>query len=171
MIEKLHDNDIQNIGSVSLKVIHTPGHTPGSLSFILGNKLLFTGDTLFVDGIGRPDLRDKAVEFAENLYNTIQQKILKLPEDILVFPAHFEKDVKAEVILASTLGDIKKKSQFLNLNITKEEFVQKISSKVMAYPPNYREIISINKGERPVQTSLSEIFDLEMGPNRCSIAV
>ena len=170
-IEKLHDNDIQNIGSVSLKVIHTPGHTPGSLSFILGNKLLFTGDTLFVDGIGRPDLRDKAEEFADNLYNTIQQKIMNLPDDILILPAHFEKDVKAEVILASTLGDIKKKSQFLNTNITKEEFIQKISSKVMAYPPNYKEIILINKGERPVQTSLSEIFDLEMGPNRCSIAI
>ena len=171
-IEKLHDNDIQNIGSVSLKVIHTPGHTPGSLSFILGdNKLLFTGDILFVDGIGKPNLRDKAKEFAENLYNTIQQKIMRLPEDILILPAHFEKDVKAEVILASTLGDIKKKSQFLNPNITKEEFIQKISSKVMAYPPNYREIISINKGERPIQTSLSEIFDLEMGPNRCSLAI
>ncbi|HET8858192.1 MAG TPA: rhodanese-like domain-containing protein [Nitrososphaeraceae archaeon] len=170
-IEKLHDNDIQNIGSVSLRVIHTPGHTPGSLSFILGNKLLFTGDTLFVDGIGRPDLRDKAEEFAENLYNTIQQKIMKLSKDILILPAHFEKDVKTEVILASTLGEIKKKSQFLNPNITKEEFIQKISSKVMTYPPNYKEIISINKGERPVQSSLSEIFDLEMGPNRCSIAI
>ena len=54
-IEKLHDNDIQNIGSVSLKVIHTPGHTPGSLSFIIENKLLFAGDTIFVDSIGRPD--------------------------------------------------------------------------------------------------------------------
>jgi glyoxylase-like metal-dependent hydrolase (beta-lactamase superfamily II) len=170
-IEKLHDNDIQNIGSVSLKVIHTPGHTPGSLSFIIEDKLLFTGDTLFVDGLGRPDLRDKAKEFAENLYNTIQQKIMKLPADILILPAHFEKDVKAEVILASTLGEVKKKSQFLNPDITKEKFVQRISSKVMAYPPNYREIISINKGERPVQTSLSEIFDLEMGPNRCSISM
>ncbi|HEY5736845.1 MAG TPA: hypothetical protein VIS28_01100, partial [Nitrososphaeraceae archaeon] len=84
---------------------------------------------------------------------------------------HFEKDVKAEVILTSTLGEVKKKSQFLNPNITKEEFVQRISSKVMVYPPNYREIISINKDERPVQTSLSEVFDLEMGPNRCSISM
>ena len=102
---------------------------------------------------------------------TIQQNILKLPNDILIVPAHFENDVKAEVILTSTLGEVKKKSQFLNPNITKEEFIQKISSKVMAYPPNYKEIILINKGERPVQTSLSEIFDLEMGPNRCSIAI
>ena len=164
-------DDIHNIGSISLKVIHTPGHTPGSLSFIVGNKLLFTGDTLFVDSIGRPDLRDKAEEFAENLYNTIQQKIMKLPNDILILPAHFEKDVKADEILASTLGEVKKKSQFLNPNITKEEFIKRISSKVMAYPPNYREIISINKGESPLQSSLSEIFDLEMGPNSCGISI
>ena len=170
-IEKLHDGDTNNIGAVSLKVIHTPGHTPGSLSFIIENKLLFAGDTIFVDSIGRPDLRDKAEEFAENLYNTIQQKIMKLPDDIVILPAHFEKDVKAEEILASTLGEVKKKSQFLNVNITKEEFVKKISSKIMAYPPNYREIISINKGESPLQLSLSETFDLEMGPNRCSISL
>ncbi len=126
MIEKLHDGDIHNIGSILLKVIHTPGHTHGSLSFILGNKLLFTGDTLFVDNIGRLDLRDKAEEFAENLYNTIQQKIMKLPNDILILPAHFEKDVKADEILASILGEVKKKNQFLNPNITKEEFIKRI---------------------------------------------
>ena len=104
------------------------------------------------------------------MYNTIQQKIIKLPADILILPAHFEKDVKAEVILASTLGDIKKKNHFLNPNITKEEFIKRISSKVMV-TPNYREIISINKGERPLRSSLSEVFDLEMGPNRCGILI
>jgi glyoxylase-like metal-dependent hydrolase (beta-lactamase superfamily II)/rhodanese-related sulfurtransferase len=170
-IEKLYDDNTHKIGSISLKVIHTPGHTPGSLSFIIEHKLLFTGDTLFVDGIGRPDLRDKAEEFAGNLYNTIHEKILQLSEDILVLPAHFEKDVKTDEILVSKLGQVKKKSQFLGTNVSKEEFVKKISSKVMATPPNYREITSINKGERSVGLSLSEIFDLEMGPNRCSIAI
>ncbi|HSF01285.1 MAG TPA: rhodanese-like domain-containing protein [Nitrososphaeraceae archaeon] len=170
-IEKLHQGDIHNIGSISLEIIHTPGHTPGSLSFIIEDKLLFTGDTLFVDNIGRPDLRDKTEEFAENLYNTIQQKIMKLPNDILILSAHFEKDVKADEILASTLEEVKKKNQFLRTNITKEEFIKRISSKVMVTPPNYREIISINKGERPLQSSLSEVFDLEMGPNRCGISI
>ena len=170
-IEKLHDGDIHNIGSISLNVIHTPGHTLGSLSFIIEDKLLFTGDTLFVDNIGRPDLRDKTEEFAEKLYNTIQQKIMKLPNDILILSAHFEKDVKADEILASTLGEIKNKNQFLRTNITKAEFIKRISSKVIITPPNFREIISINKGERPVRSSLSEVFDLEMGPNKCGISI
>ncbi|HET8794053.1 MAG TPA: rhodanese-like domain-containing protein [Nitrososphaeraceae archaeon] len=169
-IEKLSDGNVHKIGSISLKVIHTPGHTPGSLSFDIEDKLFFTGDTLFVDGIGRPDLRDKAEEFAGNLYNTIHEKILQLPDDILVLPAHFEKDVKTDKILASTIGEIKKKSQFLATNISREEFIKKISSKVTKHPPNYKEIISINKDENPVQLLSSEIFELEMGPNRCSIS-
>jgi glyoxylase-like metal-dependent hydrolase (beta-lactamase superfamily II) len=169
-IEKLSDGNVHKIGSISLKVIHTPGHTPGSLSFDIEDKLFFTGDTLFVDGIGRPDLRDKAEEFAGNLYNTIQEKILQLSDDILVLPAHFEKDVKTDEILTSTIGEIKKKSQFLATNISREEFIKKISSKVTKHPPNYKEIISINKDENPVQLLSSEIFELEMGPNRCSIS-
>jgi glyoxylase-like metal-dependent hydrolase (beta-lactamase superfamily II) len=171
LIEKLYDGDIQKIGYIPLKVIHTPGHTLESLSFIIQDKLLFTGDTLFVDGLGRSHLREEAEKFGENLYYTIQQKIMKLPDDILVLPAHFERDIKADEILVSTLGEVKKKSQFLGSNMTKEEFVKRISSKVMTTPPNYREIISINKGERPLQSSLYEVFDLEMGPNRCSISV
>ncbi len=171
LIEKLYDEDIQKIGHIPLKVIHTPGHTLGSLSFIIQDKLLFTGDTVFVDGIGRLDLLDEAENFAENLYCTIQQKIMNLPDNILILPAHFENDVKANEILVSTLGEVKKKSQVLGSNITKEEFVKRISSKVMATPPNYRKIISINKGERPLQLSLSEIFELEMGPNRCSLFI
>lgn len=172
LIEKLYDGDIQKIGHIPLKVLHTPGHTLGSLSFIIQDRLLFTGDTIFVDGIGRPDLRDDAKKFAENLYYTIQQKIMKLPDEILILPAHFERDVKTDEILVTSLGEVrKKKGQFLGSNMIKEEFLKKISPKDMATPPNYREIISINKGEKPLLLSPSEIFDLEMGPNKCSIKI
>ncbi|TVP41788.1 hypothetical protein [Candidatus Nitrosocosmicus arcticus] len=73
----------------------------GSISFLIDDnidnddkntRLLFTGDTLFVNGIGRPDLRDSAKEFAENLYNTIQQKFMELSNDLVILPAHFEND-------------------------------------------------------------------------------
>jgi glyoxylase-like metal-dependent hydrolase (beta-lactamase superfamily II) len=130
-------------------------------------RLLFTGDTLFVNGVGRPDLRDKAKEFAENLYDTLHQKIMILPNNTLILPSHFDKDIKANEILSSTLGEIKERGIFLNEQLTKEQFIQKLSSKVMATPPNYTEIISINKGEKLY--SSSEVFELEMGPNRCSI--
>jgi glyoxylase-like metal-dependent hydrolase (beta-lactamase superfamily II)/rhodanese-related sulfurtransferase len=173
------EGDIILVGNIKLKAIHTPGHTSGSISFLIEGdvsninaydkftKLLFTGDTLFIDGVGRPDLRDKAKEFSENLYDTLYQKIMILPNDTVILPSHFDKDVKANEILSTTLGEIKEEGMFLNQHLTKDQFIQRLSSKVMATPPNYTKIISINKGEKSYP--LSEIFELEMGPNRCSI--
>jgi glyoxylase-like metal-dependent hydrolase (beta-lactamase superfamily II) len=169
----LQEGDIYNVGSkeneIILKVIHTPGHTEGGISFLVGNKLLFTGDTLFVDNIGRPDLRDKAEEFATMLYNTLHNKIFSLSnkEEILVFPAHIDKNVREEEIVTATLADIEKRSKYLNLK--KDEFVKRMTSVIMPTPPQYKEIIDMNKGEKPLLL-ISEIQDLEMGPNRCSIS-
>lgn len=169
----LRENDTYNVGSkeneIILKVIHTPGHTEGGLSFLVGNKLLFTGDTLFVDNIGRPDLRDKAEEFAGMLYNTLHNKIFGLSnkEEILVFPAHIDKNIREEEIVTATLADIEKRSKYLNLK--KDEFVKKMASMIMPTPPQYKEIIDMNKGEKPL-LSISEIQDLEMGPNRCGVS-
>ena len=178
---QIKDGNVIKLGKIDIKAIHTPGHTLGSISLLVedhngdndtrkNKKSLFTGDTIFVNGVGRPDLRDSAKEFAENLYNTIHQKFMKLPDDLIILPAHFENDVKANEILSSTLGEVKNNSAFLDPHITKEDFVHKISSKVMTTPPNHLEIISINKGEKPIPPSVSEIFDLEMGPNRCSVS-
>lgn len=177
---QVKDGDIISVGKINLKAIHTPGHTLGSISFLIEDnvnsvdaydkftRLLFTGDTLFTNGVGRPDLRDKAKEFAENLYDTLHQKIMILPSDTVILPSHFDKDVKTNEILCSTLGEIEQKGIFLNQQLTREQFIQNLSAKVMATPPNYLEIISINKGEKAYPSS-SDIFELEMGPNRCSI--
>ena len=179
----IRDGDVMEIGKVKIKSIHTPGHTLGSMSLLVDNnisnnsdssaksiKILFTGDTIFVNGVGRPDLRDKAQEFASLLYDTIHNKILKLSGDIIVLPAHFETDIKSNEVLHTTLKEIKNNTMFLNPQISKEEFVKKISSKVMETPPNHTEIIAINKGEKSMPSSVSQVFDLEMGPNRCSIS-
>ena len=162
----LQEGDIYNVGSkekeITLKVIHTPGHTEGGLSFLVGNKLLFTGDTLFVDNIGRPDLRDKAEEFSEMLYNTLHNKIFSLSnkEQILVFPAHIDKNIREEEIVTAALADIEKESKYLNLN--KDEFVKKITSMVMPTPPQYKEIIDMNKDEKPL-LPISDIQDARNG--------
>ncbi|WP_458745342.1 rhodanese-like domain-containing protein [Candidatus Nitrosocosmicus sp. T] len=178
---QIKDGDIISVGKIKLKAIHTPGHTLGSISFsIEGNVnsvdaydkftgLLFTGDTLFVNGVGRPDLRDKSIEFSENLYDTLQQKIMILPSYTVILPSHFDKDVKTNELLSSTLGELKEKGIFLNQQLTREQFIQNLSAKVMATPPNYLKILSINKGEK-LHPSSSEIFELEIGPNRCSIS-
>lgn len=155
--------------SLGIQIIHTPGHTAGGLSFLISNKLLFTGDTLFVDSIGRPDLRDKSEEFASMLYDTLHDKIFRINDksNIMVFPAHSDKMIDSKDIFTADLEDIQNKVRYLNLK--KDEFIKKISSITNKTPSQYKEIIQFNKGEKEIP-NLDEIKDLEMGPNRCSIS-
>ena len=187
-IKYLRDRDVVEVGeNVKLKVIHTPGHTKGSLSFFIesstlnqdrdetnGNIIpyyyyLFTGDTLFIDGIGRPDLRDEARDFAVLLYETYHQKIDKFPPHTLILPAHFNAasvPLKHGIPIYETLESLKKKIRLLSMN--KEEFVSLVTETVPPKPLNYKIIISINKKMLPYDEV--QIPDLEAGPNSCSIS-
>ena len=184
-VRYVKDGDKLNVDDkVTLRAIHTPGHTNGSMSFIIeytpndnnniNNKdhvhsYLFTGDTLFVDGVGRPDLRDEAKKFAELLYDTYHKKILQLPDNTVVLPAHFNGTsiaLKHTVPILETLGTIKKRVKLLSMN--KEEFIDYIADTVQPRPGNYKTIISINKKMLPYDEI--EMADLEAGPNSCAIS-
>ncbi len=178
------DGDKLNVGDkVTLRAIHTPGHTNGSMSFIIEytptdnnninnnpvHSYLFTGDTLFVDGVGRPDLRDEAKKFADLLYDTYHKKILQLPDNTVVLPAHFNGTsiaLKHTVPILETLGTIKKRVKLLSMN--KEEFIDYIADTVQPRPGNYKTIVSINKKMLPYDEI--EMADLEAGPNSCAIS-
>jgi len=164
--EKVGDGSTIQFGSKKLTAIHTPGHTPGSMSFVLDNKYVFSGDILFVEGIGRPDLRDQAAEFASKLYDTLHNKILKFQDSVRIFPTHHGEGVKPTEggIFFTTVADAKKLPL---IDISQPEFVSKVVSITTPRPMNYSMIIKINKGVIPV--SPMQIPDLEMGPNRCSI--
>lgn len=160
---------------ISLTAIHTPGHTEGSLCFELnldpetGKKnYLFTGDTLFVNGVGRPDLHDKAREFATNLYNTYQDRILKYPDATVILPAHFDPNsitVKHGQLIMDTIGSVKRKVKLLSL--PKGQFVEFMVSSVPPRPANYEKIIQINRQLIPCDRI--GMGDLEAGPNSCAI--
>ncbi len=153
---------------VSLTAIHTPGHTDGSMCLVLeaGRTYLFTGDTLFVNGVGRPDLRDKADEFAAKLYDTYQ-KILKFPDDTVILPAHFDPNsitIKHSEPITDTVG-AKKGAELLSKS--KDEFVKFVVSSVPPRPMNYRLIIQINRQLMPYDQV--NIAELEAGPNSCGV--
>lgn len=169
----LYHGALEKIGAIELNVLHTPGHTDGSLSFLVKGdnlSLLITGDTLFVDGVGRPDLRDKSREFADKLYETLHSKILPLSDTVLVLPSHSDKYTRAGQISSVDLGWLKRNSELLRLD--KHDFIEKVVSQtmVMITPPNYKQIISINSGRSPIPQTSSDLFELELGPNRCAIS-
>jgi glyoxylase-like metal-dependent hydrolase (beta-lactamase superfamily II)/rhodanese-related sulfurtransferase len=165
---RLNDGDVIKIGSVTLQVIFTPGHTEGSVSLWLGSKLLFTGDTLFINNIGRPDLKEWTEELASKLHASIKGTIFMLPDETIILPAHHDSPVGGDTLIEAQLGDIKSQQNLQEIfGLQKESFVQRMNSITAQTPPSYKEITPMNKGEKE-KPSLKEIHQLEMGPNRCS---
>jgi glyoxylase-like metal-dependent hydrolase (beta-lactamase superfamily II)/rhodanese-related sulfurtransferase len=181
----ISDGDTIQVGDeVVLEAIHTPGHTNGSMSFRLNSinkttnssndidkdnnhNYLFTGDTLFVDGIGRPDLHNKAEEFTQNLFNTYHQKILNLPDETLILPAHFGSSFEHQKLISNTIKSIKQKMNLLSASET--EFIKFVmDSTPPSQPMNYEKIISINKNM--TLCDMIEQKDIEVGPNACGIS-
>lgn len=157
-------------GNVEVEVlaIQTPGHTPGSVSFLVNNRFMLSGDTIFVGGLGRPDLGGKAQEWAEMLYDTVFEKLSSLADDILVLPAHYAdiQEMNENGIVGALLGDIRKSNRAMQ-EIPKEKFTEIVAgSAQMQTPPNFDTIIEVNKGLK--QVSDEEATDLEIGPNRCA---
>ena len=155
---------------IHLDVIHTPGHTKGSMSFRLALSdncnYLFTGDLLFVNGIGRPDLHNKAEEFAGSLFKTYHQKILNLPDETIILPAHFSGSFDHEKPVFASIGSVRKKVKVLS--VSQDEFTKFIMNNIPVQPMNYKKIIDINKNMIPCETI--KVSDLEAGPNSCGIA-
>lgn len=176
-VHQIKDNDKISISDgIHLQAIHVPGHTKGSMSLGLtlegGNytgHYLFTGDTLFVDGIGRPDLRDKAEEYANDLYDSYHQRIFKnFPNDTTILPTHFNSGsivLEHEKPIYDTLEAIKNRVKLLSE--TKEEFIKALVGTISPRPSNYKTITEINKNIIPCDQI--EMGDLEAGPNSCAL--
>jgi glyoxylase-like metal-dependent hydrolase (beta-lactamase superfamily II)/rhodanese-related sulfurtransferase len=175
-VHQIKDNDKILIGEgIYLHAIHVPGHTKGSMSLELTTEdedstshYLFTGDILFVDGIGRPDLRDKAEEFANDLYDSYHQRILVFPNDTTILPTHFNSDsidLEHKKPICDTLETIKKRVKLLSKS--KEEFINSLAGALSPTPSNYKMIIEINKSMTPCDQI--EMGDLEAGPNSCAL--
>jgi hydroxyacylglutathione hydrolase len=149
------DGEIFKIGDITLEVIHTPGHTVESTCYLLKDEkgkpyCIFTGDTLFVGDVGRPDLSSgdmTSEELASIMYDTIQNKIISLPDDVIVYPAHGPgtscgKNLGPETY--STIGEQKKTNYALQPQ-TREEFIKAVTMDLNAAPPYFSINARINK--------------------------
>ena len=172
------DNQIFKIGDCSITVIHTPGHTMESTTYLLKDKkgrdyAIFTGDTLFLGDVGRPDLSQKSEDLTmEDLagiqYESLRNRILPLADDVIVYPAHGAgsacgKNMMKETV--DTLGNQKKINYALRSDMTKEQFIQEVTDGLSA-PPDYFPLnvkmnkegyddvnLIINKGDKPIDVS------------------
>lgn len=152
---------------VGVAVLHTPGHTEGSTIFRVGDDAVLTGDTLFVDGVGRPDLAERAEEFARNLHHSLSEHVLTAGADTVVLPSHHGDtvEVRPDEPVAATIGELIERLEPLGYD--EPDFVRWASQAASDRPPNYVEIIHANMG-RP-RLAGDELRQLELGPNRCSV--
>jgi glyoxylase-like metal-dependent hydrolase (beta-lactamase superfamily II)/rhodanese-related sulfurtransferase len=161
------DGENFKIGNITLKLLHTPGHTMESSSYLLidkeGNKpYVFTGDCLFIGDVGRPDLAVKSdltqVDLAGHLFDSLRNKIMTLPDDIIVYPNHGAgsacgKNMSSETF--DTLGNQKKTNYALRDDMTKEEFIDEVTTGLKPPPQYFGNNVRMNKG---INTSIDEIL-------------
>lgn len=170
--EPLEQHETIDFENVHLEVlaVKTPGHTPGSVSFFVNGKWLFSGDTIFVGGLGRPDLGGKVAEWAADLYHTVYEKVAAMADDVIVLPAHYanlDEEINAEGYVGDTLGRIRARNEMMQ-NKPKDEFIDLvIQSANTETPPNFEDIVAINRGLKTVDIETER--ELEIGPNRCAL--
>ena len=152
------DGEEFKVGDFTLKTLHTPGHTMESTTYLLKDEngkdvAIFSGDTLFIGDVGRPDLAQKAADMtqeqlAATLYKSLREKIMTLADDVLVYPAHGAgsacgKNMSKETV--STIGEQKKSNYALRANMTEDEFVKEVTEGLLPPPQYFPMNVAMNK--------------------------
>ena len=151
------DGEIFTLGDITITAMHTPGHTMESTTYLLKDKngkdiAIFTGDTLFLGDVGRPDLAQKSSmsqeDLAATLFDSLRTKIMPLADDITVYPAHGAgsacgKNLSKETV--GTLGDQKQHNYALRQDMTKEEFIKEVTDGLLPPPAYFPLNVALNK--------------------------
>ncbi|MGV3637632.1 MAG: MBL fold metallo-hydrolase, partial [Flavobacteriales bacterium] len=163
-----HDGEELKLGQVTIKVLHTPGHTMESTCYLLIDEngkphSIYTGDTLFIGDVGRPDLAQKMgaltqEDLAGFLYDSLHNKIMPLPDDVIVYPAHGAgsacgKNMSKETF--DTLGNQKRNNYALKA-ATKEQFIKEVTDGLLPPPAYFPQNVALNKGVIPSVDAVKE---------------
>jgi glyoxylase-like metal-dependent hydrolase (beta-lactamase superfamily II) len=162
----LGDGDVLEVGSATLEAVWTPGHTPESTSYLLDGRALFTGDTLFLLAVGRPDLEatpEGTREKAHALFGSVR-RLLDLPCQTLVLPGHTSEPVPFDgAPISAPLSEVR--NRVGSLLEDEDRFLQKVAGGLSPTPENYERIVALNRsGEQPED----DPTELEAGANRCA---
>jgi glyoxylase-like metal-dependent hydrolase (beta-lactamase superfamily II) len=162
----LGDGEVLEVGSAKLEAVRTPGHTPESTSYLLDGRALFTGDTLFLSAVGRPDLDatpEGSRQRARELYRSLR-RLLGLGPGTLVLPGHTAEPVAFDgEPICARLSEIRGSVRILKED--EDAFVEEIAGHRTPTPSNFERIVELNRaGEAPE----GDVTELEAGANRCA---
>jgi len=162
-------NDV-TIGSATIHIqaLYSPGHTIGSTSFVVDDTYLLSGDILFIDSIGRPDLAGLAEDWVEDLRETLYVRYKELSEQLIVLPAHFMiiEELNEDGSVAKKLGELFAENH--GLNIEDEKVFRSLVTENLPPQPNaYQDIRKVNMGR--ISPNEEEKHEMEIGPNRCAV--
>ncbi|MEQ8584251.1 MAG: MBL fold metallo-hydrolase [Marinoscillum sp.] len=156
-IHEATDGELFDIGKIKIKVLHTPGHTMESTTYLLIDEsgrehAIFSGDTLFIGDVGRPDLAQKGTltqdDLAGYLYDSLRTKIMTLPDEVIVYPAHGAGSACGKNMSKETtdlLGNQKKTNYALRADMTKEEFIKEVTDGLLPPPQYFAQNVAMNK--------------------------
>ncbi|WP_439743253.1 MBL fold metallo-hydrolase [Bacillus pseudomycoides] len=168
--EPLVEGTVIQVGEtkIAIETIYSPGHTIGSTSFIVDDVYLLSGDILFVDSIGRPDLAGKAEDWVSDLRNTLYKRYKTLSQDLIVLPAHYSKvsELDEQGRVRAKLKDLFKRNAGLNIE-DELEFRKTVTENLPPQPNAYQDIRQTNMGK--INPSVEEEREMEIGPNRCAV--
>ncbi|MCP1122487.1 MBL fold metallo-hydrolase [Bacillus sp. 3103sda1] len=168
--EPLVEGTVITVGTtkIDIQAIYSPGHTIGSTSFIVDNSYLLSGDILFVDSIGRPDLAGKAEDWVSDLRITLYKRYKELSQELIVLPAHYSKvsELDEQGVVSAKLKDLFVQNAGLNIE-DEAEFRKTVTENLPPQPNAYQEIRQTNMGK--INPNEEEQREMEIGPNRCAV--
>ncbi len=161
--------EFSNGGGPSTLCTHSPGHTPGSTSYVIDEKFLISGDTVFLVSVGRPDLGKQVVEWAKTLYATLKERITILPDSLIVLPGHYTDwsiEADSEMRIMNNFGAVKEYNEKIYGIDDVDEFVSYIQSHMREQPEIYDQIRKVNAGHMTPCNDEQNVMDL--GKNECA---
>ncbi|MEW5592890.1 MBL fold metallo-hydrolase [Peribacillus frigoritolerans] len=168
--QPLESGNVITIGhtAIDIQALYSPGHTIGSTSFVVDQKYLLSGDILFIDSIGRPDLAGLAEDWVGDLRETLYKRYKELSEELIVLPSHFMiiDELNEDGSVAKKLGALFAENHGLNI-ADETEFRELVTGNLPTQPNAYQEIRETNMGK--IEPDDEKQREMEIGPNRCAV--
>ncbi|MEC0344901.1 MBL fold metallo-hydrolase [Peribacillus frigoritolerans] len=168
--QPLESGNVITIGhtAIDIQALYSPGHTIGSTSFVVDQKYLLSGDILFIDSIGRPDLAGLAEDWVGDLRETLYTRYKELSVELIVLPSHFMiiDELNEDGSVAKKLGALFAENHGLNI-ADETEFRELVTGNLPPQPNAYQEIRETNMGK--IEPDDEKQREMEIGPNRCAV--